>query len=385
MAKQTLDKAQQLAETLLTDKHVYNNEETIDYRVSTGSLALDVMTGGGITPGVTRLVGTSMGGKTSESFQIMQQAFKDRKRCRGVYIKAEKMSKNTEARIGVPLTLKPEEWVNHTCLMVETIVFENVANFIVDLVYNNIELPPEEREQFIFIVDSVDFLILKDDLKKRAGEAHKVAGPQLLMKLLLKVTAAVMQKFGHIGLFISQVTAQPKIDPYAKVDPRVGGDVGGGNALLHAAENIFEFKHRTNKDYILENQKEVPNSITNKTLGHVVNIILRKSDNEKYNQKVKYPIRYGKQNGESVWRAREVADYAVMYGFFDKNGSWFEVNKQVQDKITKVNKDFPLKIQGLNTIYELLEQNPDVSYAIEGWLMNSLNTETVSEPSDESN
>ena len=43
----------------------YNFEETIDYKVSSGSLQLDTQLGGGFGPGLHRFVGMNEGGKTS--------------------------------------------------------------------------------------------------------------------------------------------------------------------------------------------------------------------------------------------------------------------------------------------------------------------------------
>lgn len=43
----------------------YNFEETIDYRVSSGSLIFDYKLGGGLGTGLHRFVGMNEGGKTS--------------------------------------------------------------------------------------------------------------------------------------------------------------------------------------------------------------------------------------------------------------------------------------------------------------------------------
>ena len=55
----------------------YNFCEEVYYRVSTGSLLLDIHTGGGLMPGLHRFCGMNEGGKTSEAFQIMKNFLKD--------------------------------------------------------------------------------------------------------------------------------------------------------------------------------------------------------------------------------------------------------------------------------------------------------------------
>ena len=60
--------AEQLSSFLKTHKEDhYNYEETIEYKVSTGSLTLDIETGGGLGPGLHRFCGINEGGKTSEA------------------------------------------------------------------------------------------------------------------------------------------------------------------------------------------------------------------------------------------------------------------------------------------------------------------------------
>ncbi len=51
------------------DDH-YNFEESVNYKVSTGSLNMDMQTGGGLGPGLHRFVGFTEGGKTSASLRL---------------------------------------------------------------------------------------------------------------------------------------------------------------------------------------------------------------------------------------------------------------------------------------------------------------------------
>ena len=70
------------------DDH-YNFEETVEYKVSSGSLQLDLYLAGGFGPGLHRFTGVNEGGKTSESLQVMRNFLGSIDKSRGLYIKAE--------------------------------------------------------------------------------------------------------------------------------------------------------------------------------------------------------------------------------------------------------------------------------------------------------
>ncbi len=365
-----------ITDSLLKDPDVLNEFEDVDYMVSTGSLSLDIAMGGGIFPGITRLTGISTGGKTSEGFQMMQNFFAVRPKSRGIYFKTERLSKKTSQRIGVKVVKTREEWGNHVCLMFETNVYDKISDYIVDIINDNMGRPEEDREQFFIMVDSLDFLILLGDMLKTASEAPKVAGPQVITKKLLTKIILKLAKFGHLGVFTSQQTAQPKIDPYAKEEPRLAGNASGGNAIVHASDNILEFQPRYQKDYILQNPTQKPGK-DNPTLGHYVTVIFRKSDNEKVNQKVSYPIKYGQSGGHSIWVEREVADLAVAHGFFRKKGTWLETDAFWLKKFNDAGHEFPIQIQGLNNLYQELQNNEGVRKILYQALLDSLDISSI--------
>ena len=93
---------------------------------------------------------------------------------------------------------------------------------------------------------------------------------------------------------ISQVRATVKINPYEKGDPKVT-NASGGNAMLHYSDWILEFQPRWVKDLITTQ----PNG-KGDMLGHWCKIIFRKTPNEKTGTLVRYPIRYGQQDGKSI-------------------------------------------------------------------------------------
>ena len=140
----------------------FNFEEERTYVVSSGSLLLDIEMGGGIGPGVIRASGITEGGKTScalafgKNFQKMDNAMV-------VYIKSEgRLSNDMVERAG--LSTDPEKW-----FVYKSNVYESVISLMRELVANN----PTERK-YMFIIDSMDSLVPKNDLEKPPEEANKV-------------------------------------------------------------------------------------------------------------------------------------------------------------------------------------------------------------------
>jgi len=81
------------------DSH-YNFEESIEYKISSGSLLLDYFLNGGIGTGLHRFCGINEGGKTSCALQFMKNFLDQPKKRKGFYIKAEgRLSKEMIARL----------------------------------------------------------------------------------------------------------------------------------------------------------------------------------------------------------------------------------------------------------------------------------------------
>ena len=102
------------------DEH-YNFESDVFYKVSTGSLLLDIHTGGGLTPGLHRFCGMNEGGKTSEALEVARNFLKDIPNARAVYIKAEgRLNPEMVNRSGIAFTNDPDEWGDGKCFIYES-------------------------------------------------------------------------------------------------------------------------------------------------------------------------------------------------------------------------------------------------------------------------
>lgn len=160
----------------------YNFEETVDYKVSSGSLQLDLQLGGGFGPGLHRFVGMNEGGKTSEALEVMKNFLVEIPNSKGFYIKAEgRLSPEMQKRSGIKFVFTADEWIAGTCFVFESNIYETVVDAMRQLVSKN-----EEGIKFCFLLDAVDGLIAKNDMDKSFEESAKVAGGAVIAATFMK-------------------------------------------------------------------------------------------------------------------------------------------------------------------------------------------------------
>jgi len=336
-------------------EHHYNFEKEISYKVSSGSLKMDFELNGGFGPGLHRFVGMNEGGKSSESLEVMKN-FLQQPNSRGLFITAEgRLSKEIRKRSGIDFCFDDEKWDAQTCFVFESNIFEVVLDLMRTLIMQN-----PEKIRYCFILDSIDGLIMKDDLNKSFDDAHKVAGGALLGAKFMQKMSIALAKRGHMAIFISQVRADIKLDPYSKAPIRQT-TATGGNALLHFANFILEFEPRFKKDLILTNQTQPIDPHKNPILGHNVKATVKKSPNEKTNYTIEYPIRYGRTGGKSVWVEREIIDMLTAWEFITQKGAWISFDEDFIALLKENNFECPEKVHGEGKLNTLLEDNPDLT------------------------
>lgn len=335
------------------DDH-YNFEDSVTYKVSTGSLNFDLQTGGGLRPGVHRFVGFTEGGKTSAALEVMRNFLNTIDGAKGFYIKAEgRLSEEMMMRSGVKFVFDAEQWEVGTCFVFECNIYETAVDAMRQLVVHN-----DEKNKYTFILDSVDGLIAKGDLEKTFEESKKVAGGAVLAADFMKRMSIALQKRGHIAIFISQVRSDVKIDPYSSAPIRQTSATGG-NALLHFADFIFEFEPRFEGDVILKDPTiKKADAIKNPIIGHNCKVIIKKSPNEKSKVKFQYPIKYGRIDGRSVWLEKEIVDMLMLWEMVVRSGAWYYLDEELISMLKKENFEAPEKFQGENALFNWIESNP---------------------------
>lgn len=332
----------------------YNFVENIYTKVSTGSLFLDTEIA--LTEGVHRFCGPAGAGKTSEAATIIKNFLENEKRGKGLWIKAEgRLSENLQKRSGVKFVYKQEEWDYGTCFVLESNTFE----FICSVIESFVETFREQGDKLAIVIDSVDGLKLKSDANNKLG-SERTAGPQLIMKRFLKEAYYPIIKNGVICVCISQVTSTINKDEYGP-PPLVSG--GGGNALLHWSNYILEFSGRHWGDNIL---KDGPNTKydaeKNPIIGHMAKVTIKKSDKENENKRVEYPIKHGREGGQSIWIEYEIITFAVRWNLIESKASWFIFDASViKEAKEKIGIEVEAKHQGFNNLLNYLENTPQLT------------------------
>lgn len=334
----------------------YNFEETIDYKVSSGSLQLDLHLGGGFGPGLHRFCGINEGGKTSEALEVMKNFLIQVPNSKGFYIKAEgRLSPEMQKRSGVKFVFSADEWVEGTCFVFESNIYETVVDAMRQLVSKN-----EEGIKFCFLLDAVDGLIAKNDMDKSFEESAKVAGGAVIAATFMKKMSIALAKRGHMAIFISQVRADIKLDPYSKAPIRQTSATGG-NALLHFANWILEFEPRFKGDIILKNAADKSIDVDkNPPIGHWAKVTVKKSPNEKTNLTIPYPIRYGRSGGKSIWIEKEIVDLLLAWELVVKSGAWFKPSDDFSQLLAENSLEPFEPMHGEQSLFKRIEEDENL-------------------------
>jgi RecA/RadA recombinase len=346
----------------------YNFEEAVNYRVSTGSLNMDMQTGGGLGPGLHRFVGFTEGGKTSASLEVMKNFLNTVPNSKGFYIKAEgRLSDEMRTRSGVKFVFDADEWEAGTCFVFESNIYETVVDAMRKLVMYN-----EEKNKYMFIIDSVDGLIAKNDLDKTFEESMKVAGGAVIAANLMKKISIALTKRGHMAIFISQVRSDIKLDPYSSAPIRQTSATGG-NALLHFANFIFEFEPRFEGDIILKDPAiKKADPVKNPIIGHYCKIYIKKSPNEKSKNRVSYPIKYGRKDGRSVWLEKEIVDMLMTWELVSRSGAWYYTSDELRELAKGCTTELPEKFQGENSLFQFIESDEKLTKTLHKYFVDMI-------------
>lgn len=329
-------------------KYHYNNYEDDNYKISSGSINLDLALGGGFPSGAHRFTGVNEGGKTSCALTVAKN-FQNHFGEKGmvVYIRSEgRLSPELLNRCGIDQD--PEKFFKFDCN-----IFEKVFQLIRTLVDEN----PDDKK-YLFIIDSVDALCRIGDYDKPFDESEQVAGGALVTSVFLKKMVLPITKMGHMMILTSQVRVEVAANPYAsRGGPKV--KQAGGNAVKHYANFILEFQERYTNDIIYPNSSASKIEDKGDPIGHICKIIFRKSVNEKTGGVVRYPIRYGQKDGNSIWVEREILDMMKLWGYIEQKGAWISFDQEIIDLAKDQGIECPEKIQGENKLVDFIDQNKE--------------------------
>lgn len=350
--KQTKDEAQLILKERMKDEtgH-FNYIEPKTYKISTGSLNLDLEIGGGIQPSIIRCSGMAEAGKTSFSFNLVKIFLSDKTRKRrGIYFLSDKeLSENLVSRSGVKLVEDLDNWVDGTCYVIRTNVYETVCNTIRDIIkIKDIE--------FIFVLDSMDNFAPKAALESEFGESSQKGGTSAITAHFFRCFNILLPRLGHITVMISQYRDAVHIGRGAPIIKQTNSS--GGRALEHGVLWAFEFQvpQNSTEDMFWEGTP-----YKSKKIGHNCIVQFKKTINEKTGTKVKYPIIYGRENGNSIWIEREIFDQLLGWNGLKRKGGWLEFSEEMSSELSKIDPETPKQIQGEENLVKFLESKPKIT------------------------
>lgn len=338
------------------DDHLNETDPAVNlhYKISSGSLKLDIELGGGFNCGVHRFSGVREGGKTSEALEVaknFQKTLQDKAYI--VYFKAEgRLSEDVLKRSG--LDTSPEKFY---------VVNSNIYEFVIDtmraLVKDNIK--NGNKYQYLFIIDSLDGLITRADDAKTSDDTVTTAGGSRMLSLLFKKMSLYFAQKGHMAIFISQQRAQIQINQYA---PRAQnqGQTSGGNAIQHYCNFALEFKDKTKSDLIFsDDDGDSEDEAKGKIIGHYCKVKLHKTVNDNTFAEVLYPIK----RKVGIWREMEVAEITLQWEFYKKEGKrLFKLNESTgiaTELIKRFGDRIPKTLDGKKAYFSFFENNKDIS------------------------
>lgn len=281
--------------------------------ISTGSLGIDLATGiGGLPKGrIVEVYGPESSGKTTLTLQAIAEAQKAGGVC--AFVDAEHALDPQYARkLGVDID----------ALLVSQPDNGEQALEIVDMLVRSGAVD-------LIVVDSVAALTPKAEIEGEMGDSHMGLQARLMSQALRKITGSA-QKTNTLVIFINQLRM--------KIGVMFGSPetTTGGNALKFYASMRIDIRR-------IAQIKDGDNIIGNETKIKIVKNKMAPPFKETVLQ-----ILYG----EGFNRLGEIIEYGVQFGFIEKSGAWFSINK------SKIG-------QGKNNAIAYLRDNPAVSKELE--------------------
>lgn len=308
-------------------------------KISTGSLAFDIILDGGYRCGWSRFSGKPQMGKTAQGLVWGANWQKKFPKDGMVVIFNAEGRVTTDLIIRSGIDVSPERFLR---------LDSNIGDYVVCKMQKWITHNPFGKRYF-FLVDSSDALNRIHDLMKGAEDAEKIGGGATLLSFTGKRLSLPVSVLGHHLYITSQLRDNLK-------STHGGQGESGGNAPKFYSSLSGRVKPHWVKGS--EDGNIYADAAKEKVIGHKTLIELYKSPNEAQDS-VLLHIENGRLGG--IWKEYELLHLMEMYGLAEASGSWFAPSdpfgeQLVNDKILEE----PFAIQGELKTVRFLEANPQL-------------------------
>jgi len=301
-------------------------------RVSTGSLSIDHVTGGGIPKGrVTEIFGNESGGKTTLALTIIAQAQKGGGV--GAFVDAEH-------------TFDPS-WAAKLGVDVAKMLYHDPESGEEALTV--VELMLKSKAVDVIVVDSVSALVPLAELQGEMGEAQMGLQARLMSQAMRKLTSATDKSQAAL-IFINQLREKLGNTSWGPSETTTGG-----RALKFYASLRLDVR-RTEQ---IKSQETV--------LGHQMRVLAVKNKTAPPFRRTFVPLLYER----GIDGVGEFVDLGVSAGLIEKSGAWYAFR---HDPRGVANERMG---QGREAAVEWLRTRPESLTKMRAQLLNHLETGEV--------
>lgn len=303
-----------------------------DEYISTGSVRMDVLLGGGYRSGMSVFFGDEETGKTAQGL-VWAKNWQDKYGEKGIVMFFDAEGRLSDYKINMS--------------GIDRSRFGLYRGNLGEKIYDSIErtiLDNPEGFKYFFILDSIDAILRQEDKDKSMSDPSKIAGGAALNSIAYKRLSAPLHCLGHHLYMCSQVRTQ-----------RISGGPeapkpSGGKATRFYGDIVGRV-HKGYSDTFIKDGEKV--------IGNKTRIQILKSYNEVSNSDIHIPVLYKHKGG--VYREYEALLLGIEWTWIEKGGAWYNFTELFQNFVEKDcpgQFDLTKKMQGEKRILEFLTENP---------------------------